>query len=179
MKRLVILFVLFQMSVLNAQTSEFNPQNFVGVIKYDDTKIIKAAKIKDADKISKLKKIVAYHNSDIDEVVMLNTEVLEQMKIYAKIKMDEAKISKDYSSMQEVKDHLEDNLFPIRNKIDDLELSLNSKFEALLSSKEYKKWLKYKKKEKQNLRPKPNYNKANNNSGPPRSPGAISRRGRY
>lgn len=133
---------------------EFNPQNVIGILKYDEVRVIRKIKLFNEEKINKTKQLIINYNNDIDQFSLLNVDFFNGFKTYIETKRKSI-INKRYSSMMEqIELEIQLKLLPFKNQIEKKEASLNSKIKALLSEKQFKKWLRYQKSLKYNLKRK-------------------------
>lgn len=131
-----------------------NPQNMARIIMYDYEEVIKKLKIKKAPKQTVIAQAISKHNSKINELKTFNYETFDNVTSFLTKKRNEAKLSRDFSTMRESQMQANEMLAPIRKKVLLQKNALNTTFEKELSEKEYKKWLKYQEAELKKLNPK-------------------------
>lgn len=131
-----------------------NPENMARIIMYDSDEVLKKLKIKSSQKKTIVIQAISKHNSKINEIKTFNYETFDEVKSFLTKKRNEAKLSRDFSTMKESQMQANGMLAPIRKKVQLQKKMLNATFEKKLSEKEYKKWLKYQQVELKKLNPK-------------------------
>jgi len=152
-----------------------NPQNMARIIMYDYEEVIKKLKIKKEPKQTVIAQAISKHNSKINELKTFNYETFDNVTSFLTKKRNEAKLSRDFSTMRESQMQANEMLAPIRKKVLLQKNALNTTFEKELSDKEYKKWLKYQEAELKKLNPKAKQNQPSQSGQ--RSQGSGQKRG--
>lgn len=159
----------------NVERPAFNAQKASGIIKYDTDKILKRLKIQKNDSIApKIKTAFFNYNAAMDQVSLNNKDLFEGIDALVKSTAQGAAQSKDRETFRKTMRLVAENLKPVREKVRDQTSILNNSLEELLSEKQYSKWLKYQKSEKDKLRPRTQRPQNGNNARPS---GGRNRRG--
>ncbi|WP_147676268.1 hypothetical protein [Algibacter pacificus] len=157
---------------------EFNAAKVAGIFNYDDDDAIKKLKIKknEAELRLTVRKAIENYNKKVNDIALLNKDNFDTLNVYVNAKMKAMQASRRESGFRmESGERFTDSQDPdralIQSKIDPAktevkaaEAKLNKDLEAVLSEKQYAKWMKYQAfiKEEQNPQPKSN---RNGNSG--------------
>ena len=143
----------------------FNAKNAIGILKFDDVIVCKKAKIKNKSEKLKVARFISEYNHTIDELLFLHFETIKTTEEFVSLKRKEAITNKDMKAMRFIQMEAMEDLNPIKNKVDEADLLLNTKLERLLSNKQFKKWEKYQKLKRKELKPKrPEGNKGSSQS---------------
>ncbi|WP_298880987.1 hypothetical protein [uncultured Polaribacter sp.] len=134
----------------NQKAQKFNASNVAGIFYYDIEKAIKKTKVKKEEKQLSVKKIIKNYNLKIKEISFLNSQKFSDLNLVVNSG------SKNILPEERMKMRKKVNeiIRPIRDEIHELEKELNNNLEEILTEKQFKKWLKYQKKQKENLMPK-------------------------
>ena len=134
----------------NQKAQKFNASNVAGIFYYDIDKAIKKTKVKKEEKQLSVKKIIKNYNLKIKEISFLNSQKFSDLNLVVNSG------SKNILPEERMKMRKKVNeiIRPIRDEIHELEKELNNNLEEILTEKQFKKWLKYQKKQKENLMPK-------------------------
>lgn len=142
---------------------KYNAKNAAGIFYYDDVEASKKIKLKNGDKKLAFSKAIRNYNSKIKDISFLNMPKLSEADLTVNAIGEKAFRDRDLAN--KVRKVIEENVFPVRDSVIKNEKHLNSKLESLLNKKQYKKWLRYQRNEKEKLlpeRPKTNQSPANN-----------------
>lgn len=134
----------------NQKAQKFNASNVAGIFYYDIDKAIKKTKVKKEEKQLSVKKIIKNYNLKVKEISFLNSQKFSDLNLVVNSG------SKNILPEERMKMRKKVNeiIRPIRDEIHELEKELNNNLEEILTEKQFKKWLKYQKKQKENLMPK-------------------------
>lgn len=167
---------------------EFNASKVAGIFNYDDEAAIKKIKIKKKNNelVLNVRRAIEKYNNKVNEIALLNKDNFDTLNVYVNAKMKAMRSSRSQSSsrMDRSDDDQEDpdrakieaKIIPAKKAVKVAEVNLNKKLEAILSEKQYGKWIKYQTLVKEELNPKPETND-NNNSGMSRGGGQGGRPG--
>ena len=132
-----------------APDPEFKVDRYLGIVVYDDIK--KAAK-KSSIKLSseegkEFSKLLTNYNKKVKDIRRINSFTLQSTKEMVESFQKTAMKTGDVSNQVAIQKKMVENLKPIAEalKVEDLELVKNLK--ALLSEKQYDKWIKYNRKQ--------------------------------
>lgn len=142
---------------------KYNAKNAAGIFYYDDVEASKKIKLKKDDKKLAFSKAIRNYNSKIKDISFLNTPKLNETDLTVNAIGEQAFRDRDLASR--VRKIIEENVMPVRDSVLKNEKVLNTKLESLLNKKQYKKWLRYQRNEKEKLlpeRPKTNQRPVNN-----------------
>ena len=134
--------------------SDINPENMAEIFMYDSDETLKKIKLKDESKKIFTIKAISVYNKKINEIKTFSYLTFNNIKSLVTKKINEAKLTKDYRPLAEVKMKVDEMLEPIKEKVKEERLQLNSTLEKELSGKQYKNWLKYEKLQLKRLKPK-------------------------
>jgi hypothetical protein len=125
----------------------FEVKKYLGIIVYDISKAAKKSGIKLSTKEGKqFSKIITDYTKSTQEIARINTFVIRSTKEMVENFQEKAMKSGDLSNQPKVYKKMVENLKPISEIIKKEDKELNKKIKALLSKKQYKKWIKYNKK---------------------------------
>lgn len=126
---------------------EFEIERYVGIIYYD---VEKAAKKTGLDLSSKKGKqfatLLKIYNRDTDQIKRINGFTLKSTKQMVESFQNNALKTGDLSNQQKVQKKMAENLKPIVEAVKIEDKKLDDKIVTLLSEKQYKKWIKFNKK---------------------------------
>ncbi|QNM86832.1 hypothetical protein H9W90_06910 [Polaribacter pectinis] len=162
-KSLIIILVFLINFVAFSQEAPKMPKyiakNAANIFYYDSNEVIDKIKVK-KDEIGNLtKKSLRVYNNKIKDVSFLNFQKLQDLEMVVNTLGEQASSDRDLA--MKLRKQIEETIIPIRDSVKKNEDKLNKSLKDVLSKKQYKKWLKYQKKKKQELLPKPP--KSNNN----------------
>ena len=134
----------------NQKAQKFNASNVAGIFYYDIDKAIKKTKVKKEEKQLSVKKIIKNYNLKIKEISFLNSQKFSDLNLVVNSG------SKNILPEERMKMRKKVNeiIRPIRDEIHELEKELNNNLEEILTEKQFKKWLKYQKTQREKLMPK-------------------------
>ena len=149
---------------------EFNASQVAGIFKYDVDEAIKKIKIKkDKKLIQGVSRAIGTYNIKMDEIALLNKDNFDTLNVYVNTTLKSKrgqKVSQQMGSNNDSRREGSDSKMGdpkelIKAKIDPAKVAvkkevqnLNKTLEALLSDKQYGKWLKYQEKVKEDNQPK-------------------------
>ncbi|MEE9408311.1 MAG: hypothetical protein V3V28_09570 [Polaribacter sp.] len=142
---------------------KFNAKNAANLFYYNFTEIQKKIKIKNAILEGKSSKAFRIYNDKVKDLSFLNFSQLQELELTINTFGKELYTNRDLA--EKVREKIKTTITPIRDTIEKNEKNLNDSLKSFLSKKQFKKWLKYQRKEKKKLIPKPPEN--TNNSPPP------------
>ena len=123
----------------------------VGIFYYEEEKAIKKIKIKAKKLKYGVKREIIAYNSKIKEISFLkNAELKEVTSI-----VNAANTPSDRAVIDEIRTRIHKVMNPIKDSIKSFETRLNANLEKQLSQKQYKNWLKYQRRKKREMAPKP------------------------
>lgn len=129
-----------------APKPNFEVKKYIGIIVYDIPKTAKKSSIKLSSKQGKqFSKIITDYNKSTQDITRINTFVLRSTKEMLESFHKKALKSGDFSNQPKVYKKMVENLKPISEIIKKEDKELDKKIKALLSKKQYKKWIKYNK----------------------------------
>jgi hypothetical protein len=105
-----------------------------------------------SEKGKKLKIVISKFNKSLKEMIRLNSFTFLEMEKYAERSQNEAQKTGDFSIMQKVQKTLNKRFKPFSDDLKEKEKNLDTSLKELFSDKEFKKWIKYKKKAKRNAK---------------------------
>ena len=156
MKKIVIILLVFQSFLLNAQEPpkmlKYNAKNAANIFYYQIDEIPKKIKVKSED----LKKItikeLRTYNSKVKNISFLNFQELRDLEDLVNTVGEQSRTNLELR--RKLRKNIEMIILPIRDSVAKLEETINSSFKTVLSKKQYKKWIKYQKNVKRELLPK-------------------------
>lgn len=126
---------------------EFKVEKYVGFIEYDIEKAAKKTGIDlTSNKGKKFASLLGRYNRDGRDIKRINSFTLRNTKEMVESFQQKAIETGDLSNQQKVQKTMVENLKPIVETIKIEDKKLDDKIFALLSDKQYKKWIKYNKK---------------------------------
>ena len=159
--------------------SQVNPENMAGILMYDSDEVIKKLKIKDLPQQTSVIKAISKYNNKINEIKAFNFETFAKVKTFIDKQINEAMVNRDNIAMKEAKIQVDEMLLPIREKVQEQQMIINTVFEKELSAKQYSTWLKYQEKKQNGLKPKtPENTQMQGNGQQPRGTGRRQGMGR-
>lgn len=170
------------------EVKEFNASAAAGIFYYDIKKVIKKIKVKDKNTQNIVKKALKDYNFKIKEIAFLNSEKFMGLNVVMKtlkganIRQGNRNDNNDdgvgnpvTNKRGGIRGKIQNIIRPVRKEIRGHEERLNETLENVLSEKQNKKWLKYQKKQKDELMPKRPERNQNNNGQRQRSNGQQRR----
>ena len=137
--------LLAQSARISFAAQEFNSLEMAGIIKHDAQKVIKKLNITEESTTKETVKHLQDYNAKMDELSVIHSKTLEDLKIEFSKKMQIAIQNRDRGQMSEVRDMLKEIIPPIRQEVNEYRKVLNESLESILSEKQNKKWLKHQK----------------------------------
>lgn len=132
-----------------APKPNFQVERYLGIVIYDDIK--KAAK-KSSIKLSseegkKFSSILTAYNKQVKDIRRINSFTLKSTKEMVENFQKNATKTGDFSKQLEVQKTMAENLKPIAETLKVEDLKLVKSLKSILSKKQYKKWIKYNRKQ--------------------------------
>lgn len=167
MKKIILLFILFlgfaaqaqfnngmnqrqrQQSQAPQQAPEpnFNVEKYLGIVVYEIEKAAKKSKVKlSSEEGKQFSKTLTNYNKQIKDISRINSFTFRETKNMVESFQKATMKSGDFSGQQEIQKKMIENLKPVSEtlKIEDKKLDISLK--AILSEKQYKRWIKYNRK---------------------------------
>lgn len=119
--------------------------------------MLKKAKVKDEAIKLKVTDAVKNYNAKVKEISFLNSDKFKGIDVILKFITENRgrnASNNENNNGDNVRKKIRELISPIRREVRDNEVVLNQTLENLLSNKQNKKWLKYQKNQKDELRPK-------------------------
>lgn len=156
MKKTVLLLLVFQSFLLNAQEPpkmlKYNAKNAANIFYYNIDEIPKKIKVK-SEALKKITtKELRNYNSKIKNISFLNFQELRELEVLVNTIGEQSRTNPDLR--RKLRKNIEMVILPIRDSVAKFEETINSAFKTVLSKKQYKKWIKYQKNVKRELLPK-------------------------
>ena len=130
---------------------KFDAATQVGIFYYEEEKAIQKMKVKQkALKYTVKREIIAY-NSKIKEISFLKSAELNEVNTI----INSTNLNTDRTLLADLRTRIQKVMNPIKDSIKSFETRLNSDLKKQLSNKQYKNWLKYQKRKKREMQPKP------------------------
>ncbi|OGS74219.1 MAG: hypothetical protein A3F91_03965 [Flavobacteria bacterium RIFCSPLOWO2_12_FULL_35_11] len=155
---------------------QMNPENMAGIFMYDSDEVLKKIKVKETTKQQVITKAITKYNNKINELKAFNYETFSNVKTFLDKKRNEAMLNQDNLTLKDAKIQANEMLKPIREKVQEQQVFINSIFKTALTPKEYNSWLKYQEKKHNELKPKTPENSQMQGSGQ-RSKGSGQKQG--
>lgn len=131
-----------------------NPENMAGIFIYNSDDVIKKIKVKETAKQQVITKTITKYNNKINELKVFNHETFSNVKTFLDRKRNETMLNQDNATLKDAKIQANEMLNPIREKVQEQKILINSIFQTALTPKEYGSWLKYQEKKHNELKPK-------------------------
>ena len=123
----------------------------VGIFYYEEEKAIQKMKVKQkALKYTVKREIIAY-NSKIKEISFLKNAELNEVNTI----INSTSLRTDRTILTDLRTRVQKVMSPIKDSIKSFETRLNLNLKKQLSNKQYKNWLKFQKRKKREMLPKP------------------------
>ncbi len=130
-----------------APEPNFKVEEYIGLVFYDLKKTLKKTSIKKSSEEGReFSKLLISYNKSLRDMARINSFLLKNTKTMVENFQKNSKKSGDFSEQPRVLKKMNENLKPISNFLKDEDLKLNTKLKILLSTKQYKNWIKYNKK---------------------------------
>lgn len=127
-----------------APKPDFNVENYLGIVVYDIEKAAKKSSIKLSSKEGKqFSKILSEYNQSIKDVTRINSFLLRSAKEMVEGFQKKAIKSGDFSEQPKIQKKMDESLKQITEILNEEDIKLDASIKALLSKKQYKKWIKY------------------------------------
>lgn len=151
-----LIFFLFGSIFLGFSQGASTPQKFnaaveAGIFYYEEEKAIQKMKVKQkALKYTVKREIIAY-NSKIKELSFLKSAELNEVNAI----INSTSLDTDRTILTDLRTRIQEVMNPIKDSVKSFETRLNVNLKKQLSNKQYKNWLKYQKRKKREMLPKP------------------------
>ena len=130
-----------------APEPKFEVKKYLGIVIYDIKKVAKKSSIKLSSKEGKeFSKVLTKYNKDLRDITRINSFLLRSTKEMVENYQKNAMKSGDFSKQVQIQKKMNERLKPIGNTLKEEDKKLDKTMIALLSEKQYKKWIKYNKK---------------------------------
>ena len=130
-----------------APEPNFDIERYIGIIIYDVKKAAKKSNVKlSSQKGVEFSKIIAKYNKNTKDITRINSFLLRSTKEMVENFQKNAIKNGDFSKQAEVRKEMMLRLKPIGEVIREEDKKLNTSIRNLLSEKQYKKWIKYNRK---------------------------------
>ncbi|QXP63780.1 MULTISPECIES: hypothetical protein [unclassified Polaribacter] len=130
-----------------APEPNFDVERYIGIVNYDIEKAAKKSSIKLTSKEGQeFSRVLTKYNKDIKDITRINTFVLRSTKDMVENYQKTVMKTGDNSSQKKVMTTMSENLKPISEILKKEDRELDKTIKALLSEKQYKKWIKYNRK---------------------------------
>ncbi len=128
---------------------EFRPEKAIGISIYDLEKVTKKIRLKkSADNYKKVMTVFNDFHKEINQIKRINSFTFVQAKEKISIAQKSTLESRDFSELQAAYKDVSKTFEPIVKIVEEKEKGLDESLEKLLSKKQFKKWVAYKKKVK-------------------------------
>lgn len=126
---------------------DFEIEKYLGILIYDIEKAAKKSSIKlSFDEGKKFFKTITAYNKKIKDISRINSFTLRSTKEMVENFQKNAQKTGDLSKQVEVQKTMTENLKPISDVLRIEDKKLDASMKEILSSKQYKKWIKYNRK---------------------------------
>ena len=130
-----------------APEPDFNVERYIGIVNYDIEKAAKKSSVKlSSTEGQEFSRVLTKYNKDIKDITRINTFVLRSTKDMVENYQKTVMKTGDNSSQKKVMTTMSENLKPISEILKKEDRELDKTIKALLSEKQYKKWIKYNRK---------------------------------
>ncbi len=127
-----------------APEPNFEIEKYLGIVIYDIEKAAKKSKVKLSSETGKqFSTFLTNYNKEIKEIKRIYSFTLKSTKEMMESFQKKATETKDFSNSTEVQKKMGENLAPISEILKEKDIEFNRKIEALLSNKQFDKWIKY------------------------------------
>lgn len=169
MKTIIRVIILLQSIIINAQEApkpiKYEAKVDANVFYYDISEVIEKLKIKKQETEKATQKELRVYNNKVSDISFLNFQKFQELEILVNSVGND--IVKQPDLRIELRKKMDLVILPIRDSIHKNEQLLNNNLNTILSKSQFKKWIKYQKKKKENLRPKPSRNNNSQSTSPP------------
>lgn len=129
---------------------KFNASEMAGIFYYDINEVIKKTKVKGENNQFLVSKELKNYNFKVKEISFLNSKIFTDLDEVANSISNRG----DMEARKKMRRKVDELIRPIRDEVHQMEKELNDNLEKILSEKQFKKWLKYQKKQKESFQPK-------------------------
>ena len=130
-----------------APEPNFQVEKYLGIVIYDIEKAAKKINVKTSStKGAQFSKLITNYNKEIKEIRRINSFTLRSTKKMMENFQKKARETRDFSNRTKVQKKMVENLTPISEALKVKDKKFDIAIKALLSEKEYKKWIKYNRK---------------------------------
>ena len=127
-----------------APKPNFDVKNYLGIVTYDIKKAAKKSSIKLSSTEGKqFSTILTKYNKEIKDITRINSFLLKSTKEMVENFQKKAMKTRDFSKQPKIQKTMNETLKPISKILKEEDLKLDTTIKALLSKKQYKKWIKY------------------------------------
>ena len=155
MRNTILLLFLFQGFLLSAQEPpkmlKYDAEDSANIFYYQLDEVQKKIKIKKEKVKNVTRKALISYNNKIKDISFLNFQKLRELETLINSVGDQVRGNPDLG--RKLRKNIEIVILPIRDSIEIHEKKLNTTLETVLSKKQYKRWIKYQRKQKRNLLP--------------------------
>lgn len=125
----------------------FPVERYLGIVIYDIAKATKRSGIKSSSETGmNFSKLLTDYNKKIKDFKRINSFLLKSTKEMVENFQKKARETGDFSDQVKVRLQMAENFKPIVETLKEEDLKLDKNLKALLSEKQYKKWVKYNRK---------------------------------
>ncbi|MBU3011459.1 hypothetical protein KO506_08595 [Polaribacter vadi] len=126
---------------------DFKIERYLGIVIYDIEKAAKKSGIKlSSDEGKKFSSLLTTYNKEIKDIRRINSFTLKSTKEMIDNYQKNVAKTGDFSNQTKVRLEMASNLKPISDTLKKEDKELDKSIKALLSEKQYKKWIKYNRK---------------------------------
>ena len=130
-----------------APEPNFEVEKYLGIVVYDIEKAAKKSKIKlSSDTGKAFSALLTNYNKEIKEIKRINSFTLRSTKEMMENFQKNARETRDFSNSTKVQQKMVKDLTPISEVLKEKDRAFDKKIKALLSEKQYGKWIKYNRK---------------------------------
>ena len=131
-----------------APEPDFKVEKYIGIIIYDIEKAAKKTGVKlSSDKGKKFSGLLTKYNKEVKDIRRINSFTLRSTKEMVENYQKKVAKTGDLTDQVKVQKKLADNLKPISETLKVEDEDLSKKLKEILTTKQYKKWLKYNRKQ--------------------------------
>lgn len=128
---------------------EFSPEKAIGITVYNIPKAAKKIGLKESKpEYQKFKNIIYRFNKDIKGLSRINTFTFSKIKQEVESAQKLSLEARDFTTFKNALRKASDTFKPIVDQVKEKEKSLDEKLKPILSKKQFKKWEKYKQRQK-------------------------------
>ena len=130
-----------------APEPKYEIEKYLGILIYDIEKYAKKSSIKlSSEEGKKFSEVLTKFNKKLKDFRRINSFTLKSIKEMVENFQKKAQESGDFSGRVEIQKVMEENLKPISETLRVYDKELDKTMKELLSEKQYKKWIKYNRK---------------------------------